>query len=90
MRALHGNRTVAVAIATMPSLRPVKPSFSLVVALIATRRERNAGDRGDARAHGVAMRRNLRRFAHNGHVEMRNHAAARAHPLAGESEKAVR
>src|SRR5208283_2058293 len=35
--ALHGSRTVAVAIATMPSPRPVKPSFSLVVALIATR-----------------------------------------------------
>src|SRR4029077_6725932 len=35
--ALHGNRTVAVAIATMPSPRPVKPSFSLVVALMATR-----------------------------------------------------
>src|SRR5215472_15321731 len=32
-----GNRTAAVAMATMPSLRPVKPSFSLVVALTATR-----------------------------------------------------
>src|SRR4029077_1436945 len=35
--ALHSNRTVAVAMATMPSPRPVKPSFSLVVALMATR-----------------------------------------------------
>src|SRR5579863_8119483 len=35
--ALHGSRIVAVAIATMPSPRPVKPSFSLVVALTPTR-----------------------------------------------------
>src|SRR5262249_7300905 len=34
---LQGNRTVAVAIATIPSARPVKPIFSDVVALIATR-----------------------------------------------------
>src|SRR5215217_4968824 len=35
--ALHGSRIVAVAMATIPSRRPVKPSVSLVVALIATR-----------------------------------------------------
>src|SRR3984885_15593730 len=34
---LHGSRTVAVAIATMPSPRPVKPSRSLVVAFTAAR-----------------------------------------------------
>ena len=87
--ALHGSRTVAVAIATMPSPRPVKPSFSLVVALTATRVYGNAGDRRNARAHGVAVRSNARRLAHNGHVEMRDHAGARAHALAGEGEKAL-
>ncbi len=40
MRQLHGKRTVALAKATMPSPRPVKPIFSLVVALTATRVER--------------------------------------------------
>src|SRR5262249_31382405 len=34
---LQGNRIVAVAMAKIPSPRPVKPSFSLVVALTATR-----------------------------------------------------
>src|SRR5581483_2038899 len=33
----HGRRTVAVAIAAMPSFLPVKPSCSLVVAFTATR-----------------------------------------------------
>ena len=59
----------------MPSPRPVKPSFSLVVALTADAADGNAGDLGDARAHGVAMRRDARRFAHDRHVEMRDHAA---------------
>src|SRR6185295_4293952 len=45
----HGRRTVAVAWATMPSPRPVKPSFSLVVALTATR--------------SVSMRASLAMFA---------------------------
>src|SRR5262249_52892455 len=35
--ALHGKRTVAVAMAAIPSPRPVKPSRSLVVAFTATR-----------------------------------------------------
>ena len=36
------------------------------------------------------MRRDARRFAHDGDVEMRDHAAAGAHPLAGEGEEAIR
>src|SRR5690606_26338836 len=35
--SLHGRRTVAVAIAAMPSPRPMKPSFSIVVAFTLTR-----------------------------------------------------
>ena len=88
--ALHGSRTVAVAMATMPSPRPVKPSFSLVVALTATRSGGNAGDRCDARAHGVTMRRDAWRFAHDGDVEIADHATARAHALASKGEKAIR
>ena len=88
--ALHGSRIVAVAIATMPSPRPVKPSFSLVVALTRDAPYRNSSDRGNARAHGVAMRRDARRLANDRHVEMGDDAAPRAHALAGESQKAVR
>ena len=88
--ALHGSRTVAVAMATMPSPRPVKPSFSLVVAFTATRVRGMPAMRGDARTHGVAVRRDARRFAHDADVEMRDHAGAGAHAFAGEGEKAVR
>ena len=35
------------------------------------------------------MRANARRFADDGHVEVRDHAAARAHALAGEREEPV-
>src|SRR5262249_56166234 len=35
--APHGSRIVAVAMAAMPSRRPMKPSFSLVVAFTPTR-----------------------------------------------------
>ena len=87
--SLHGSRTVALAKATMPSPRPVKPIFSLVVALIATRATRQAGDLGDARTDGVAMRADARRLAHDGDVEMRDASAARAHPLDREGQKAV-
>ena len=89
-QALHGSRTVAVAMATMPSPRPVKPSFSLVVALTATRaagmpaiaamRARIASRCGEMRGASHTMR----------DVEMRDHAAAGAHAFAGEGEKAVR
>ena len=55
-----GSRTVAVAIAAMPSPRPVKPSFSLVVALTATR---SIGDAGDRRRCARAWRRDAGRCA---------------------------
>ena len=86
---LQGSRTVAVANATMPSPRPVKPIFSLVVALIATRSIDDAGDLGDARAHGVAVRADARRLAHHGDVEMRDPPAARAHALDRERQEPV-
>ena len=68
----------------------MKPSFSLVVALIATRLIGDSGDGGDARPHGVAMGRDARRFAHHGDVEIGDDAAARAHAFASEGEEAVR
>ena len=68
---------VALAIAAMPSSRPVKPSRSLVVAFTATRDRFEAGDLGDARAHGVAVRADLRPLADQRHIEMRDASAAR-------------
>ena len=88
-QSLHGSRTVAVANAAMPSPRPVKPSFSLVVAFTATRLDVDAGDLGDARAHGVAMRADARRLADDVDVEMGDAAAARAHALDREGEEAI-
>src|SRR6266403_1260740 len=44
-------------------------------------REAQPGDLGDARAHGVAVRANFRTLANQGHIEMRDAAAARGDPL---------
>ena len=54
---------VALAVAAMPSSRPVKPSRSLVVAFTATREMSSAGDLGDAGAHGIAQRSDFRPLA---------------------------
>ena len=73
----------------MPSPRPVKPSFSLVVAFTPTRSIATPGDLGDARAHRVAMRADPRRLAHDGDVEMRDAPAACARALDREGEEPV-
>ena len=66
----QGRRMVALAVAAMPSSRPVKPSRSLVVAFTATREIASAGDLGDARAHGVAQRADFRALADQRHIEI--------------------
>ena len=70
-----GSRTVATACAAMPSPRPVKPSFSVVVALTLTRSARDAEDLGDALDHRGAMRRDLRPLADDRHVDRGDGAA---------------
>ena len=65
---------MAVAIATMPSLRPVKPSCSLVV---------------DPLADGVAMRTDARLLAHDGEIEMSDLAAALGHAVDCEFQELV-
>src|SRR5262249_45181317 len=52
-------------------------------------RHRNAGDLGDPGAHGVAMRANARRLAHDSDVEMGNAPATRLDPLDREGKEAV-
>src|SRR6185437_12142423 len=52
--------------------------------LHADARDVDAGDAGDRRAHGVAMRTDPRRFGDDVEIEMRDHAAARLDPLDGE------
>src|ERR1700730_3789608 len=49
----------------------------------------NAGNLGNACAHGVAMRRNPWRLADHSYVEIGDDAFAGAHALAGEGEKAI-
>src|SRR3954452_2136291 len=44
-------------------------------------RQRKAGDLGDARAHGVPVRADLRPFADQRHIEVSNSPAARADPI---------
>ena len=89
IQSFHGSRTVAVANAAMPSLRPMNPSFSLVVAFTATRLDVDAGDLGDAHAHGVAMGADAGRLADHIDVEMGDAAFARAQALDREGEEAV-
>ena len=84
-----GSATVAIAIATIPSPRPVKPIFSLVVAFTPTRVGVDAGDLGDARAHLVAMRTDLRRLADERHVEIDDPPAFLAHAAHGVGKEAV-
>src|SRR5262249_33794609 len=50
---------------------------------------RNACYPGDARPHGVAMRADSWRLAHDRRVEARDAAAARLHPLDREGEEAI-
>ena len=85
----QGRRTVAVAIAAMPSLRPVKPSCSLVVAFTATRsidisaisaiRFRIASRCGPMRGASQTMVT----------IEMRDPAAALGHALDREFQELV-
>ncbi len=88
-RGAVGSRMVAVAMAAIPSPRPMKPSFSLVVALTATRSMVTPAT--------AAMRARMasrcgpiaRRLADDGDVEMGDAAAALAHALRREGEEAV-
>ena len=74
--ALHGSRIVAVAIAAMPSRAAGEAELLAGGRLDADAVDRDAGDLGDARAHGVAMRADLRGLAHDGDIEMGDAAAA--------------
>ena len=89
IQSIQGSRTVAVANAAMPSLRPMNPSFSLVVAFTATRLTSISGDLGDAHAHGVAMGADAGRFADHIDVEMGDAAFARAQALDREGEEKI-
>src|ERR1019366_5015391 len=53
-------------------------------------RQSEAGDLGDARAHGVAVRADFRALADQGHVEMRDASAARGNPLDRVFQESVR
>ena len=75
--------TVAVASAAMPSRRPVKPSPSVVVALTLTRPPIEVEQLGDAPAHGVAVRGDLRGLAEHGDVDVADRAAACAYKSNG-------
>ena len=66
-----------MAIAAMPSRRPVKPRPSVVVALTPTRATLDAQDLADTRPHGLAMRCNLRGLAQQRHVDVGDGAAQR-------------
>ncbi len=81
---------VALAMAAMPSSRPVNPSRSLVVALTATRETLKTGDLGDARAHGVPVRSDFRALANQGDVEVGDASAARGDAIDGVFQEAVR
>src|SRR5262249_32275156 len=52
--------------------------------------DRDAGDLGDALAHGVAMRTDLRGLAHDGEIEVDDAAAALRHALDRELQETVR
>ena len=88
-------RIVATAWAAMPSPRPVKPSRSVVVALMLTSAERQPQQRRDPRPHRVPMRADPRRLADDGEVDMRDPAAGlrrpgRAHARRSSDEAAPR
>ena len=80
---------VALAVAAMPSSRPVKPSRSLVVALTATRDTSTPGYFGDAPAHDIAQRPDLGAFADQRHFQIGDPAAARGDAVDGVFEKPV-
>src|SRR5712691_13031906 len=50
---------------------------------------RNASDLGNARAHGIAMRTDAGRLAHDRGIEMGDAPAARLHALDREREEAI-
>src|SRR5216684_3380411 len=50
----------------------------------------DAGNLGDTRAHGIAVRSDAGRFAHDGDVEMGDAAAALPHPIDGKRQELVR
>ena len=75
-------RMFATAWAAMPSPRPVKPSRSVVVALMLTCDCGKAEDFRDPRAHGRAMRADLGLLANDRAVDMVDDPAADRGPAA--------
>ncbi len=80
---------VALAVAAMPSSRPVKPSRSLVVAFTATRETLRPVISAIFCAHDVAQRADLRALADHGDFEIGDAAAARGDPIDGVFQEAV-
>ena len=80
---------MATACAAMPSPRPVKPSLSVVVALMLTRLRRDAEDRGDPLDHRRAIGADLRPLADDRHVDRSDRTPSLADELGGVSEKLV-
>ena len=79
-----------MAKATMPFAAPGEAELLAGGRLHADTRRRDAGDLGDARAHGVAVRADPRRLADDRDIEMRDASAARLHALDRKVEEAVR
>src|SRR5262252_10577515 len=50
----------------------------------------DAGDPGNASAHGIAVRPDARRLAHDGNVEMGDAPAALPHPVNRKRQKSIR
>ena len=76
-----------MASAAIPSCRPVNPSRSDVVALIATRSTSTPMISREAGADRLAMRADLGSFADDRGVDMGDHAAALAHELGRVGQK---
>src|ERR1700758_5569923 len=85
---LQGRRMVALAIAAMPSSRPVNPRRSLVVAFTATR-DSDSPVISAMRAR-IAVRADLRALANQGHIEVGDASAARGDPTECVFEELVR
>ncbi len=80
---------VALAVAAMPSSRPVKPSRSLVVAFTAMREMSTPDISAILRAHGIAQRADFRPLADHGDFEIGDASAARGDALDRVFQEAV-
>ena len=69
---------LATAWAAIPSRRPVKPSPSVVVALMLTWAMPKAGNPGDPFAHGGPIRADFRFFGNHSAIQMVDERALRA------------